>query len=600
MKRIHTILEGFFGIDLRTLAFVRVLTGLVIIIDLISRSMDLTALYTDQGVIPRSLLFSGSNPWTFSVHAIGGSWEFVSFLFVLTGIFALLLSLGYRTRLMTILSWIMVMSIQNRNPLVCYGGDSVIRMLLFWGMFVPWGAKYSMDSLRYGFNRLTEQLPARIFTIGTVGMTLQVLYIYLFTALFKNGPEWHAEGSAVYFAIAIDELASRFNFLLHSLPQDVLKVLTWSVLGWEWIGPFFVVWPNWKVRIIGLLGFFFLQLGLFTFMVLGLFPLFSTLAILVFIPSEVWDRLEQRFITARQRGLRIYYDPSCGFCQHVVIALNRFLLFDSAQLLPASDDSTVHDTLRQNNSWVVKDAHGTTFLKGRALIAVIRHSPIFWPIAFVVAPFKALLDKAYAAVAANRPEWPAFQYFPQGRISTYSISMSVPSVVLAVWCLLYITLFNIHRYDETRIPVPKSLTWVSGIFKVDQNWAMFAPAPYRADGWYVIPAVLANGDTVDLFTGGKPVSWEKPERVAATYPNTRWSKYLRTIRKPAYKAALRHYIQYLWKDWDGRHPHEMRLRQFQMVFMLEKSLHNWETAPIQRLSLWNQDCRKNSDLLLSE
>jgi len=595
MKRIYSILEGFLSIDLRTLAFVRFLTGFVVIMDLISRAMDLTALYTDQGVLPRTLLLSGANNWSFSVYSISGSYLFVSAMFIMAGVFALLMSFGYRTRLMTILSWIMLMSLQNRNPLICYGGDSVIRMLLFWGMFVPWGAKYSIDSLRYGFNKLTEHLPKKIFTMGTVGMSLQVLYIYLFTALFKNGPEWHSEGTAVYFAIAIDELASRFNFLVRALPIDVLKGMTWAVLAWEWVGPILVAWPNWKVRVFGLLGFFTLQLGFFTFMVLGLFPVFSTLAILVFVPSEIWDKLEARFIGARQRGLRMYYDPNCGFCQHMVVALNRFLLFDSAQALPASDDSSIHEELRKNNSWIVKDSEGNTYMKGKALIAVFNHSPIFWPIGKLLGLFTPILDWSYGRLAVSRPEWPAFQYFPNGIISRYSVTQSLTVMVLALWCLLYVTLFNFHKYDEKALPVPKSLIWVSGIFKVDQNWAMFAPAPYRADGWFVIPAQLANGDSVDIFKNGAPINWDRPERIATTYRNTRWSKYLRTIRQPKYKMAMKHYVSWLWRDWDNNHPKEQRLKQFEFVFVMETNMENWETAPPKRMSLWSQDCRKNSD-----
>jgi len=595
MQRISSILSGFFALDLRTLAFVRILTGLVIVMDLLSRSQDLTAHYTDLGVVPRSLMLT-SGQWLLSVYAIGGSPGFVGFMFLLAAVFALLMSLGYRTRLMTVLSWVMLMSIQNRNPLVGYGGDSVIRMLLFWGMFVPWGAKYSMDSLRYGFNRLSDHLPQKVFTIGTTAMALQVLYIYLFTALFKNGPEWHSEGTAVYYALAIDELASPFNYLGRMLPMGVLKGLTWSVLAFEWVGPLLVIWPNWRVRVAGLIGFILLQAGFNIFMVLGLFPVFSTVAILVFIPSEVWDRLRNRFITDRQRNLRIYYDPHCGFCQHVVIALNRFLLFDAAQLIPASDDPSAAATLRQEYSWMVQDASGRSFVKGRALVQVVAHSPLFRPLAWLLSPLAPALDRIYALMASNRPEWPTFQPFPNGIISKYSVTMSIPSVILAVWCILYVTLHNIHRYDEDRIPVANSLKWVSDIFKVDQNWAMFAPAPYKGDGWYVMPAVLRNGEKVDLFKDGGPVSYERPERVATTYPNTRWSKYLRTVRKPKYRNALKHYVRWKWREWDRDQPQERKLREFKVIFMLEANLPDWQTAPVKPLTLWTQDCRTDAEL----
>jgi predicted DCC family thiol-disulfide oxidoreductase YuxK len=590
MKRLYKLLEGLFSIDLRTLAFVRVMTGVVIIIDLISRSVDLSAHYTDAGVIPRSFLLNASNEWTFSVFALGGSHLFISALFIFTGLVAVLLALGWKTRLMTIVAWVMVMSLQNRNPLVCYGGDSILRMLLFWGMFVPWGAKYSIDSLRYGFNRLSDHLPSKIFTIGTTGLVIQVLYVYIFTALFKNGPEWHSEGTAVYYALTIDELSSRFNYLGRMLPLDVLKGLTWSVLAWEWIGPLFLVWPNWRARLFGIFGFIVLQAGFNVFLVLGLFPVFATLAIMVFIPSEVWDKLGARLLTDRQRNLRLFYDPSCGFCQHMVIALNRFLLFDAAKLIPASDDSEAADSVREKNSWFVRTPDGRSFQKGAALIQVIAHSPVFWPLAKLLGPMTSLINAIYDRAASNRPEWPSFAPFPKGIISRYSVTMTIPSIILATWCLLYVTLFNVHRYDTDKIPLPPSLNWVSGLFKVDQNWAMFAPAPYRADGWYVIPAELANGEKVDIFRNGAPVNWERPERAAADFPNTRWSKYLRTIRKGKYAGARRHYINWLRRDWDSKNSEERQLVRFSMYFMLENNLYDWKTEPPKKIHLWTKEC----------
>jgi hypothetical protein len=37
----------------------------------------------------------------------------------------------------------------------------------------------------------------------------------------------------------------------------------------------------------------------------------------------------------------------------------------------------------------------------------------------------------------------------------------------------------------------------------------------------VIPGKLKNGAEVDLFRGGSPVSWEKPDVVSAEYPDHR-------------------------------------------------------------------------------
>ncbi len=49
-------LEKLFGLDLRSLALFRVWLALVIIVDLIIRTGDLSSLYSDAGVMPRTLL----------------------------------------------------------------------------------------------------------------------------------------------------------------------------------------------------------------------------------------------------------------------------------------------------------------------------------------------------------------------------------------------------------------------------------------------------------------------------------------------------------------------------------------------------------------
>lgn len=55
-------------------------------------------------------------------------------------VFAALLTLGYQTRLASFGSWVMLLSIQNRNEMVLDGGDFLLMNLVFWGtFFFPWG-----------------------------------------------------------------------------------------------------------------------------------------------------------------------------------------------------------------------------------------------------------------------------------------------------------------------------------------------------------------------------------------------------------------------------------------------------------------------------
>src|SRR4030095_8777004 len=82
-------LEELFGIDLRSLALFRMGLALIVIGDLIHRSLDLKAHYTDFGILPRAeLIRQTPKALYFSVHLISGSVFIQAILFLLAGFFA--------------------------------------------------------------------------------------------------------------------------------------------------------------------------------------------------------------------------------------------------------------------------------------------------------------------------------------------------------------------------------------------------------------------------------------------------------------------------------------------------------------------------------
>ncbi len=47
--------------------------------------------------------------------------------------------------------------------------------------------------------------------------------------------------------------------------------------------------------------------------------------------------------------------------------------------------------------------------------------------------------------------------------------------------------------------LPNSLRWMVATFRLDQDWGMFAPYPYKSHGWYVIEALDFNGQKVSVI-----------------------------------------------------------------------------------------------------
>ena len=147
LKKISEYICENYKVDLRALALMRIGIGLVLLSDLIIRATSLTAHYTQDGILPVSLLLEfDAKPLRWSFHYLNDSFAYQAALFILNGIIALLLVIGYRTRLITFLAWIFLVSLQNRNPFIQQSGDDLLRLILFWALFMPWGNFYSWDS----------------------------------------------------------------------------------------------------------------------------------------------------------------------------------------------------------------------------------------------------------------------------------------------------------------------------------------------------------------------------------------------------------------------------------------------------------------------
>ncbi|MCA9797393.1 MAG: HTTM domain-containing protein, partial [Candidatus Eremiobacteraeota bacterium] len=183
--------------------------GLVVCLDLILRLRDLTAFYTDAGVLPRAVLLA--QPWVtprYNLFLATGSPGGQAVLFALTAAAALALALGYHPRWAGLVTWYMVCSLQFRNPLVLDGGDELLRVMLFWTMFLPVEARFSRE----------PQPPPRGLYVGlaSFGYVLQVICLYLFAALNKSGDVWRKTGEALYYTLSIEQFTTGFGlWLLH-------------------------------------------------------------------------------------------------------------------------------------------------------------------------------------------------------------------------------------------------------------------------------------------------------------------------------------------------------------------------------------------------
>lgn len=289
-KNIINFFKKGYTLDLRALSLMRIGVGLVLLIDLVIRSLSIKAFFTDDGVLPVSILKQYNwNPCYFSFHTLSGSlwWEIL--LFVMNGLCVCLLIVGYRTRLLTFICWVFLVSLQNRNPFILQGGDELLRLILLWGVFLPWGHRYSIHN--------THAHQNTYFTGGNIGYLLLIASVYFFSALYKTSPEWHSEGTAVYYALSLDQIRMPLGSLLFHYPT-LMRGLTHAVYCIELVAPILMIVPFYmpRIRLIGILCIALLHLGIAATLYVGLFYIIGIVSLFGLLPSVIMDIFELKIL----------------------------------------------------------------------------------------------------------------------------------------------------------------------------------------------------------------------------------------------------------------------------------------------------------------
>ena len=75
-------MSSWWSLDLRALALMRILYGVILIVDVLIRAGDLLAHYTDRGLAPRDFILQNyQDGWQFSLHLANGQPAYVAALF---------------------------------------------------------------------------------------------------------------------------------------------------------------------------------------------------------------------------------------------------------------------------------------------------------------------------------------------------------------------------------------------------------------------------------------------------------------------------------------------------------------------------------------
>lgn len=461
-------------LDLRSLAIFRMVLGLVVFSQALFLARDFEAFYSTAGVL----------------QSPEGSENFLRLLlFGILPLFAVFLSIGLFTRLSTLLCFGMLIMVQNANPQILQGGDVLLRLLLFWSLFLPLGQVWSMDA-RWKLPVLS--LPWTI-CLASWAITFQICFVYWFAALLKSDPLWTQNGNALFYALNIEHFTTPFGLYLRQYP-DLLRVMTFATLCLEIGGPCLLFLPFRRdvfrlAAVIFFIGFHLM--GMQSLLRIGLFPWVCATAWLIFIPGSFWDWVEG--------------------------GINQSREFKKSKT-KAKQTAIIHESAVPLNS----------------------------------------------------------RTFPLDYVGAVLVGLFFMDV--AAWNLASLEGVSFMRWMQEHDVVGNTL-------RLDQRWNMYAPHPRQEHGWLVVPADLAEGQQIDLFTG-QPVSWDKPEDLGAYFGDDRWRRYLSNLFDERDPKALQGYADYLVRRWSQHHGPDQKIQAVTIIFMRQVTMPDLTVTPPEKEILY--------------
>ena len=517
-------LRNLFSIDLRSLALFRVLIAIAVIANITVLALDLNAFLSDNGLYTRAHAISNASPYHFSLYYISGAAWYSLILLLLTLFAALAMLFGFRTRIATVITWVLIASLSNRISGLASGADTQLTVLLFWAMFLPLGARFSIDAAtakNVGSNNY--------FSVATIAALLQVLYLYFIGALLKTGSFWVHTHEAVHYALSSVQITTPLASLLVSFPE-VTRWLTVYVFYLELFAIAFVFAPVvfQHTQAFVLPQLVAMHAGFALFLAIGFFPLISIAGLMLFLPALFWDKILHWWNTRRSRSnITIYYDQHCGFCYKTCLIFRTLALPAATPILTAQTHQSANQILQQEGSWSVHTHTGLFLSRWDAVAYLWRRSPLLWPlgILFALPPFRHLGNALYGVIARNRA---AMGRFTETTVPFRETALFWPrretSLILGLLATL-VFLWNIDTI-KTGFVFPEKVKPIMWATRLPQKWNMFAPQPLHASRWLVVEGVHEEGHKVDLLRNGdESPTHGLPRHGYEAFPGYRWRKY---------------------------------------------------------------------------
>lgn len=274
-----------FTVDARGLAAFRIGLGLILVADCVLRFRTFHLMFAADGVFPPDVLraFQGT-PARWSLALLSDATWWGAAVLAAEGLAGAWLATGVRSREASVVAWLAVVSVVRRTEPATNAGDSLLMCLLFWSMFLPLGAAWSIGA------RDRARSASAVLSVASAALVLQVAAVYLGAGLAKCNPTWFT-GEALSYVWSIHDHGNSLGMLLSRIAW-LSRPITWAILAIELLGPLvLVVAPTATSRTMVAGVFILFHLAAWATMWVGLFSPVGIVAWLPMMPAGFWNAM---------------------------------------------------------------------------------------------------------------------------------------------------------------------------------------------------------------------------------------------------------------------------------------------------------------------
>ncbi|MBX7099839.1 MAG: lipase maturation factor family protein [Myxococcaceae bacterium] len=585
--------------DLRVLALFRIAFGVLLLANLYDRmgGGGLLAFYSNEGILPdHYALFLPLTQGYWSLLSGFSSPNEVRFAVTVVALLYALYTVGYRTRLMQVLVALCCISIDLRFLPVQHGGNVVMNVLVVWTVFLPLGARWSVDrlfaTLRAHRESGAEALNARAWNaaaptthvgLAVLGATANFATIYFFNAFHKTGAPGWDDGSMVHWVLWQSRIATGLASVLRlHEPAFFSPLMTWGTLVIEWVLPFTILAPNRALRLFSWVSVQLLHGGIALLSTLGPFSYAMMIYATLLLSGRdlAWAGAQLARRTARREVRFDASNPAHLFAVRVLARLDGLERLTFAEA-------------RAGAPFAVKREGQGAFVEGvQACGQALRALPfgflVSWPFAWprlgdlarwtvrTLARLGAERDVARAEVAEG----------PLHRRARLAVQIAGPMLLFPI----VVTQVMLDSWKIAEAAKPRGRPQAFDDFvrhtQMLQGWSMFAPGLPLEDARLVVDATLSDGSHLDPLTGAAPDF--EPGNQGPFFMDQQWCEF--HARMPGWTPHWRNV-----RDFLMRTPRREGWPEGRTITALEVYSVTWKSPPFGQTQVSGWQRRKLFD-----